>query len=155
MTGGTPAVWLTADPRGNRIDSDSIRHLSKLGQTDLLEEIYGGRRRLLFAEDLDDEHGCARIALQLPKSAARDGALVPFLPWVCAEMGVETWRLFRERLSSRARDWYLCFCTIPPGLFQEFRPVGETSPEYRRAIKTIAKSQRRCVQQPADMRGAA
>jgi hypothetical protein len=31
----------------------------------------------------------------------KTGALVPYLPWVRTELGVETWRHFRSRLSRK------------------------------------------------------
>lgn len=142
MTGGVPAVWLTSG--GNEIDRATIRHFRKLGLDDLLKEIENGRR-LMFAADVTDEGGSARIALRLPKRAVTAGALVPYLPWVRATMGVETWRHFRSRLSSHAADWWLSFAPIPVELFEDVRPVGEATPGYEAAVKKIRKSKRRRV----------
>jgi hypothetical protein len=138
MSGGLPCIWLTASATGNAIDQRHVRHFRKLGMDDLLAEIKGGRR-LAFAADMTDEGGSARIALKLPKQAVTAGALVPYLPWVRAEMGVETWRYFRGFLSTHARDWWLCFVPIPVDLFEEISPVGEPSPGYAAAFKKIER----------------
>jgi hypothetical protein len=142
MSGGVPVVWLTTDPHGNEIDRATIRHFRKLKLDDLLAEIENGRR-LMFGADKADGDGSARIALHLPKQAQRDGAVVPYLNWVRAEMGAEVWRRLRSRLSSHAEDWWISFAAIPVELFKDVTPVGEPSPGYTAAVKTISKSKRR------------
>jgi len=142
MTGGVPAVWLTSG--GNEIDRATIRHFRKLGLDDLLKEIENGRR-LMFAADVTDEGGSARIALRLPKRAVTAGALVPYLPWVRTEMGVETWRHFRSRLSCHAADWWLAFAP-DPGRFASVDPVGGASRGYVAAVEKIHRSKRRRAQ---------
>jgi hypothetical protein len=82
----------------------------------------------------------------VPKQARRDGVVVPYLDWVRAEMGVQTWRPFRSRLTSHAADWWLCFAAIPVDLFKAVDPVGDASPGYAAAAKKIRKSRRRHTQ---------
>jgi hypothetical protein len=143
MSGGVPVVWLTTDPQGNKIRRADIQHFRKLGLVELLQEIEGGGRKLMFGIDKADRDGSARIALQLPKQAQRDGVLVPYLRFVRAEMGVRTWRHFCSRLTDHAADWWLSFAAIPVDLFEDVRPVGEATPGYAAAVKKIRKSKRR------------